>query len=227
MESNNERKIFLRLANFNPNFKDKFGNQILDYLVLDALSSAGSIITQTIREISTYIKNTYKIDFHDFEIIASGKRLAQNGIIELVEDTEDDYPILKIKPAIEQKIATNITKTVEIENQVFDEWKDELTTKYNGHPDVVNNLEKLVYLLKVFISKLLRRHGIECITLLYPKSKKTSSWFDNLSKDIFDEIIDNNEFLNSVFQIEIPSFFRSDNKIRRHYVISLLNSRNF
>lgn len=228
MDLRHNHEIYLRLAHFNPDFKDKFGNQILDYLLLDSLSSCGPLIMQSVSDIAVYIRNAFGLEFEDAEIIASGRRLAQKEIIE-INDSEyrEDYPTFKILPGTQQKIQSNVTKTLEIENCVYEEWKQELKEKYNNHPKIVTKLDELTHLLQVFLSKLLQRHGVECVALLYPKDRKATTWFENLGADILEEILPDENFLKSIFQIEVASFFRSDNEVRRHYITSLLNSSYF
>ncbi len=223
-----DKNIFLKLAYFNPNFSDKFGNQIIDYLVLDSLSSHGPLLSQSPSDVSDYIKKTFKLNFEEVEITAAARRLGKKGLIDFNEGVStEEPPLLKILSKTEQKISSNIHRIRKLEEQVINDWKDELSNKYNNHPQIVNNLDKLVHHLQVVLSKLLYKHGIECVALLYPQDKNASNWVDTIEDNILDAIQENDEFITTILRIEIPSFLKKENTARKDYLTSLFNSSFF
>ena len=59
-----------RLARFDPTCKDAYGNQVKDYLVLDALAAHGQLKV-TAQDVKIYLKQTFLLDFEEPEINAS------------------------------------------------------------------------------------------------------------------------------------------------------------
>lgn len=228
MPEANEKDILLKLAFFNPDFSDKFGNQIIDYLVLDSLSARGPLLSQIPPDIKAYIKEVFKLDFEEAEITAAGKRLGRRKLIEYKpENTREDYPSLKILSDTDQQITSNVSRIRQLENRVIDDWKEELCKKYNNNPQVVQNLDILVHYLQVFLSKVLYKHGIECVSLLYPQNEDTNSWIETIQGNILDEIRDEDEFVNALLKIEITGFLTKDDEARKNYLTSLFNSSFF
>ncbi|MFN6946569.1 MAG: hypothetical protein ACK4ND_16600 [Cytophagaceae bacterium] len=71
------KESIARLSHFLPSSKDDYGNQFLDYIVLDSMSDFGMTIVTT-KEIKQTIKKNLLIDFEEDEIIGSAKRLASS-----------------------------------------------------------------------------------------------------------------------------------------------------
>ena len=66
---------FFKLAHFNPNANDNYGYQLIEYLVLDALTTYGPLIEVKTFDIKDYIKKRYLVDFDEYEIENAGERL--------------------------------------------------------------------------------------------------------------------------------------------------------
>ena len=79
------KKALFKLAHFNPTYKDEYGNQIIDYLVLDALSNYEPLLRVEPFDLKRIIKNQFKLDFEESEIVNCAKRLGSKGIIEYKE----------------------------------------------------------------------------------------------------------------------------------------------
>jgi len=221
-------QIFWKLAHFKPLITDDFGNQILDYLVLDALSTFGVLLSPDPKEIKNYIKELFLVDFEESEIIDAARRLEKKEYIEIIEaDTKWDFPKFKIKAEISQKITENVNSVREIEEIVFEDWKQELIKKYKSHPTVSKKINEIIDCFKDFLSIIFHRHGIECINLLYPNNSKANKWIERVKGSIIDELKEKNRTIKSVIRIEIPIFFQKQDENRKLYLFQLLNSSFF
>ena len=78
--------------------------------------------------------------------------------------------------------------------------------------------------LHIFISKMIIRHGIESVSILYPEIKKNEQDIDNISELILDELPKSDTFVNSIIKLEIPKFFKTDDDKRKKYISILFNS---
>ena len=64
-----------RLAYFNPDPSEMYSHQILDHLTIIALSSYGPHCVVDALQIHNYIKEMFKIEFAEAEIIGAAQRL--------------------------------------------------------------------------------------------------------------------------------------------------------
>lgn len=221
------REAIFRLAHFDPTYKDEYFNQLIDYLVLDALASYGPLIMITAPQVRIHIKKVFKLDFQEEEINASAKRLGQRGIVEYTETRRGENPHIKITTEIESKIKNNLAKIQRMETEIVEEWKQEICSTYKDFPVVEKNIESIIDNLQLFISKIVSRHGVECVALLYPEKRKTRQWLQRVESDILDALPKIEPFVDSIVNLEIPKFFKLATPKRRVYVTNLLNSSFF
>jgi len=74
----------LKLAYFEPCFTDEYGNQVIDYLVIDTLSAGDNLLTYSADEIKTIIMKNFTIDFALGEIIMCARRLQSKQYINII-----------------------------------------------------------------------------------------------------------------------------------------------
>lgn len=222
------KESIARLSHFSPSTKDDYGNQFLDYIVLDSMSDYGTTVV-TPKEIKQTIKKNLLIDFEEDEIIGSAKRLAIKKMIKLLESEKRfEKPKLQLLEKTESKISNNREDLLRLEKIVIDAWKQEILTKYDEHKDIKDNLFQIENLLKQFISKMFVRHGVETVSLLYPGENKIKSWLKENGHKIYDELILNeNPFFENIVKIEIPRFFQSQDSKRNQYISNMFNSSFF
>ena len=214
----------IRLAHFDPVYTDDYGCKILDYLILDALSSFGELLVSTSFEVKDYIKKCYKLKFEEAEINESCRRLSSKGKVEYIEKKKGERPILKIKHEYQEKIKKNVSDTKELELEVLERWKDKIRKKYNEFQIVIDNIEKIINNLQLFTEKMFITHGIECVALLYPEDEKSKQWIENNKGSILECLEKIDPFVDSVLKVEIPIFFKNADKKRKEYIKILLNS---
>lgn len=214
----------LRLAHFDPTFADEYGNQVIDYLVLDAFSTYGPLIKITASEIKDHIKGIFKLDFAEEEINASAKRLDRRNMVHCFEAEKGKKPKFQVLPKVAAKIQDNLTKLKEMEDEVINNWKQELCAKYKEYPIVKYKIELMVRNLQLFTSKMFLRHGIECVAVLYPESPKLRSWLDSIETTILETLPKINPFIDEIMKLEIPRFFHNPDSKRKLYIINLFNS---
>ena len=71
------KQAIWKLAHFEPSSTDDYGNQVLDYLILDALATYGPLLSVTPNQIQEHIKKVFLLDFDQAEIVAAaGTRMA-------------------------------------------------------------------------------------------------------------------------------------------------------
>ncbi|MEK0336500.1 MAG: hypothetical protein QQN41_03585 [Nitrosopumilus sp.] len=215
----------MTLAQFNPTYKDEYGHQVLDYLVLDALATYDTLFPVTPTGIKSYIKDVFKLDFDESEIVTSAKRLANKKIINYKESKDRfEYPDFNIKPEYQQKIQKNLAYIQQLENDVIENWKQELIQKYQNQSLINDKIEAIVENLHFFVSKMFLRHGIESVSLLYPDSSKTQGWLNQIKDSILEEIPPIDPFVDVIVKIEVPNFFKISDEKRKTYISSLFNS---
>ena len=224
LQSDTEAKsAIFKLAFFEPNIKDNYGNQVLDYLVLEAISTFGTMITCNQKEVKNVISKLFIIDFHEEEIYNAAKRLKKKNLVVIEESDERStlprFKLLDSSSDLEEKIEG----LKSLEAKVYEMWENELLENYKVVLNK-NNVDKLVNSLKTFLTKLVVRHGMESVSLLYPEKDKSEEWFEAIQKDIIKDLPKLGADLELVQQIEIPKFFKSKNDDRIQFVNSLFNS---
>jgi len=226
MSKNEIKQTIFRLAHFDPTCRDEYGNQVIDYLVLDSLAAYGQLKV-TASEIKDNIKKCFRLDFEEPEINASGKRLEQKQMITYEEGAKTEKPTFQILPEVEQKITSNLAEIKELENEVIDDWKKELYNKYKDYPIVKEKIEHIVDNLKLFTSRMFIRHGVESVALLYPEKQKAQQWLERIKTDVLESLPKIEYFTDAVIKLEIPSFFKKSDSKRKIYITSLFNSSFF
>ena len=225
-DSGEMKQAIFRLAHFDPTCKDEYGNQVIDYLVLDSLATFGRL-TVTALEIRENIKRCYRLDFEEPEINASGKRLGQKGMIVYEEGERTERPTLQILPEIEQRIANNLNQIQQLETEVVQDWKEELCNKYKEYPIVKDNVERIVGNLQLFVSRMFTRHGVQCVALLYSEEQKAQRWLESIESSILEGLPTIDSFTDAIAKLEIPSFFKNPDSKRKAYITSLFNGSFF
>ena len=209
-------QILWKLAHFEPATTDDYGNQVLDYLVLDALSTYGPLLHASPEEIKEYIKELFLVDFEVVEIVTAASRLEIKDFAELIKPEDRwDNPQIKIKEEIYTKITNNIQAIRDAETEVFDTWKQELVKKYHFNPGVNKKIDEIIECFKIFLSSIFCRHGIECVNLLYPDTIKAQEWLENVKGAIINELPKIDELSDAILLIEIPNFFIKQDERRK------------
>jgi len=221
------KEAMFRLAHFDPTYKDEYCNQLVDYLVLDALATYGSLLIVTASQVRTHIKKVFKLDFEEEEINASAKRLNQKGMAKYTEIRRGVNTQIQISIETESNIKNNLAKIQKMEDDVIEEWKEEIRSKYKDYSIVEQKIDLIVNNLELFISKILSKHGIECVTLLYPEEQKTRQWLSGIESVILDTLPKIDPFIDLIMNLEIPNFFKTATSKRTLYIINLFNSSFF
>lgn len=214
-----------RLSYFSPTTTDDYGNQIIDYLLLDSLSDFESTII-TPKEVKNNINNNLLVTFEEDEIVSSARRLAQKKLIKVIEPQKRfDKPKIQILKKAEELMSSNKIDLNKLEQEVFETWKSEVKQKYDNHKDITDNINDLVDILQKFTSKMFVKHGVETVSLLYPGESKIKSWLNEDTKQFIEDIQPNtNPFFDNIIKIEIPRFFKSVDAKRNQYISNLFNS---
>ncbi len=220
------KQAICRLAHFNPTCQDEYGNQVLDYLVLDSLAALGGLKATAV-DVKRHLKGTFHLDFEEPEINASGKRLGGRNLIIYKEGERFERPRLEILPETEHTITGNCLEVQNRENEVLEEWKMELSERYKGNRSVIDKIDCIVDNLHVFTSKMLKKHGTESVALLYPEDNKAQAWLTESEKIILEELPSIDSFTDAIVRLEIPRFFKNPDNQRRDYISSLFNSSFF
>jgi hypothetical protein len=224
----NKNAVFWKLAHFEPYCTDEYGHQILDYLVLDALSTYGTLLPASPSEIQEYIHDYYLTSFEETEILNICIDLQKKGLITCIDDrVSPKQKIFSINNEIYEKINQNLTTIKNLDQEIFDEWKSELLERYKIYDQIQRNINAIIENFKYFLSHLLVRHGVECVNLLYPESQKAHQWLQTVQIGIFDELPKINEFVDSIIKLEIPRFFLKNDSKRREYIFRQFNSSFF
>jgi len=93
---NKDIDIISRLSTFEPFYKDNIGNQLIDYLVLDALLDNKKNYIE-INKIENYIKKMYNIKFELTEIKYSIRNLKNKEMVEFITDAKGNPICARIK----------------------------------------------------------------------------------------------------------------------------------
>lgn len=214
-----------RLAQFDPTCKDEYGNQVIDYLVLDALAIQGPLMKVIISDVMSIIKDTFHLSFEIQEIDVSARRLEARGmLIYHKEESEIEKAKLQILQEAQSNIEENRNRVQELNKKVLEEWEKELIKKYKEYPIVQDKIELIVEKLLLFTTKMFTRHGIESVAILYPTEDKTKEWISEIKGSILEDLPQIDPFIDVILKIEIPKFFKDLNSHRRAYITNLFNS---
>lgn len=228
MEPYELKQNFFKLAHFDPTCQDDYGYQVIDYLVLDALAVFGPLLVVTSREIKENIQKSFHVVFEEAEINASAKRLGNRGLIEYIEpDNRTERPRIQILAETKEQISNNVAEIRGLEDNVIDSWKNGLLAKYAEYPLVAEKVKDIVNCLQLFLTRILIKHGVECVALLYPEDQKTKQWIQDVKGAALEGLPTIDPFVYSVVQLEIPLFFQSPDSQRQYYISSVFNSSFF
>ncbi len=222
---------FFKLAHFNPSAKDDYGNQISDYLILDALSAFGFLEVKA-KDIRNYIKDTYKLVFEEPEIEASGKRLRDLNKIEYHDISPEErragkVPRFKIKPEILEEVQKLQNTTKELEKQVLDEWQQEIfiNSEELGIQEIVKeNIDSIIENWRKFTGNMLRIHGIQSVAILQPDSEKVQKWLDKLNPDVVSGLVRIHPLVDDFQIVQFKKFFTKQDDKRKIFVNGLFNA---
>ena len=217
----NVKTALFKLAFFEPNLSDENDNQVIDYLVLDCITAHSPMLECNTIEVVKYIKTTFSVDFEEAEVLSSAERLQKKEHILIIDSNSKHTPprFKLIKPNTD----TNQEKIKELEEAVFEEWSAYLIGKYKAFVND-SNVDKIIQSFQSFLSKMLVLHGKESVSTLYPDNPKTQNWLDKVNDDIIKELPNLGKELDIIQQIEIPLFFKEDNKNRKEYLNNLFNA---
>ena len=99
-----------------------------------------------------------------------------------------------------------------------------LCEKYKDYEIVKEKIDNITECLKLFISKLFIRHGINCVLLLYPDNDKVKKWFMEIDTPVLNELPKIDPFVDTIIRIEMPIFFEDNDRRKKQYLTSLFNS---
>lgn len=222
------KQIFFKLAHFDPTYKDDYGYQVIDYLVLDALAMYGPLLSVTSTEVKAHIKKYFLVDFEDYEINSSAERLSSKGVIECSDVTKKSESVrFQILPETKERIDHNLIEIQSLEEEVIENWKNELFEKYKTYNGFSEKIESIVHNLQLFITNLLIRHGVECVALLYPEDSKTKGWLEERQSSVFESLPKIDPDSDAISRLEIPAFFDNPVPKRQQYISSVFNSSFF
>lgn len=228
MRIDEQRQVLFKLAHFDPACTDKYGHNLLDYLVLDALAVFGPLLPVSSTEVRENISQTFLLDYEDTEIDVSAERLAETNQVSFIEaKTVQEKPRYQILESTAENIRKNIDNLKTVEEKSIGSWRNLLLKKYKDYSEITENIDLIVDVLYVFISKMFIRHGVECVALLYPDDKKTGQWLSEIKGSILEELPRINPFTHSILKLEIPNFFRNPDPSRQQYISSIFNSSFF
>jgi len=226
MNADDLKTAVFRLAHFDPSSTDQYGNQIIDYLVLDCLATYG-LLRPTPGDIRSHIKRVFILEFEEAEIISSAKRLHRKEMIEYKEVSGHANPLIRISPETATQIQSNIEQMQALENDVIQQWKGQLIHRYAEYSKMDTIVEQIAENLKLFVSKMFIKHGIECVSILYPEIEADKKFLAAASNCIIDTLPTIDPYGDVIIRQEIPRFFIDADPKRKKYIISLLNSSFF
>lgn len=218
------KDAIFRLAHFDPTFTDEYGNQVIDYLALDALATYGPLIVVTASEVKEHIKSVFKLDFAEEEINISAKRLGRRNMVNYIKVKRGEKPKFQVLPDAASEIQDNLNQIREIGEEVINSWREEVFNKYKEYPIVKDKIELIAENLQLFMSKMFIRHGVECVVILYPESSKSQQWLSSIENYILEALPKIDPFVDEIVKLEIPSFFKSPDPKRKLYIANLFNS---
>lgn len=222
-EENLNLSIF-RLAHFQPTLNVIKDNQIIDYLVLDALASCGSLFKASIHDIQSIIRKNILLEFEPQEILESVKRLKRNNSINTTEvDQNIDQIRISITEISDHELSIKRESLKKIEEETINTWKTEIYERYNNDRAIIQNIEKIESTLKLFLSKIFLKHGVESVSILYPESEQTDKWLKSI-QDLGESLPHYNDYLDSIIKIEIPRFIKGADSTRKKYLTNLFNA---
>ena len=219
------KSSIVRLAHFQPTMSTDKGDQIIDYLVLDALSSQGTLFNAKLDDIQSIIHKNIRLEFENQEILQSIRRLSLKKLITATNlDKSTDQIRVTISEHADHELSVKRNNLREIEDETITKWKKEILLKYESDNAVSENIDRIVASLQLFLSRMFLKHGIDSVAILYPDNAKTNNWIDSIEKQITQSLPSYNDYLDSIIKIEIPGFLRNNDANRKRYLTNLFNA---
>lgn len=225
IHSDLEDSALRRLAYFDPNCEDEYGNQVLDYLVLDVLAGYTNELFCGPSEVRNGIKSAFKLDYENAEINKSAKRLANKGLVQLKEAKRKfEDPTFCILKTAEEVLNKNTKTFSDLEARVFQKLEKSLLEKYENDLVLKENISRVIEAFKSFLTRMIIRHGRETVTVIYPNDPKTNNWIQSIKSGILREISEFDEDIKAYLSFEITGFLMSSDNDLRAYLNNLFNS---
>lgn len=193
-------------------------------MILDILTTHTHKTSLKTSELRENLKILFKLEYENSEINNAGKQLNQKKAIKFIEKMQYNDSVFQISSEFEKKINSNLDEIKNLEQNVIENWIIELCEKYKDYEIVKKKINDITECLKLFISKLFIRHGINCVSLLYPDKDKVKKWFMKIDTPILSELPKIEPFVDSIIKIEIPKFFENNDPRKKQYLTSLFNS---
>lgn len=218
--------VILRLAHFDPNCKDSYGNQVLDHLLVSALVSFGNIPVSA-NELKPHLIQTYRVEFEVEEINAAGRRLSKRGLVEIVKPSSSENPAFLLSEEEAIRVKNVVKRIADVEQEVINDWKKQLLEKYQEVTVIQEHIEEIVHAFKTFLSRMIRRHAVECVSILYPDDSRAQSWLSEATRSIVVELPSIEPLVDAIVRLELPNFLENITPKRRVYISSILNASFF
>lgn len=220
-----EKDAIRGFAMFLPNAEDQYGNQILDHLILEALATIPPSTFSNPFEIKNLIRQLFKINYEEEEILGAAKRLKRKGRVNITyPHNRTEKPNIQIEEETAQKVSENVVSVRALEAEVFDLWRSQLKSKYGIDHGRKDKIESIIDGLKMFLGKLSIIHGKEAVSILYPDNQKAKNWVSSIKDSVLSSIDSIEDSVKAYLYVEIPSFFENADSSRRLYINNLFNS---
>ena len=227
LQPEDARKVAFKLAHFDPTTADDCGNQMLDYLVLDALATTGPLLTSQVRDVISHIDTVFHLQFEAAEVGRSCARLASNDMVELQYGQRNSISGIQIEPQVAAQITGNVREIEALEDRVLAEWGEQLTARYSDYPILLTRLDQCIENLKSFAARMFIKHGAESVALIYPERSKTREWLMDVERGLLDGLPEIHADVDAILSVEIPRFFKRASIERRAYIANLFNASFF
>lgn len=214
---NNLERIVRNLATFVlPEDYQDLPQEILKFFIEQSFVLSGNV-AKNLTGIKNVIKEIFNLDFEKEELEYAIKLLVINREI---LSLKNEYYQLELSRCAELEMLNNIAQ--ENEKEVYNEWSDTLKLKYPFLSR--DHLNKLVDNLKIFLGKILLKHGAECTRIFYKNPKIEEILIKSIDESPFSYLPPIEKELEEIRQKELVKFFSDLDQYPKRKKLFSINS---
>jgi predicted nucleic acid-binding protein len=191
--------------------------EAIDDLVMAGLAENGGAC-ETLKECVDVLHTLFRVNLDEVEVARSIGDLVSSGC---VDNTVGRYELSQEELARLESVAA---ESQALSMEALSDWRAWLTNTWPRlNPDQLAELEDD---LRLFLHRVLSRHGIESVLLLYPEEEEAQQLYEDLEKEGV-SFLPERDWLEEFGEIRLPAlshFIRRPTDAQRRYLAQNLNT---
>lgn len=219
MQQLDYKKVFSKLSHIKALSHDQKFDQIVQNLITHTLNNVSGNNPKNETEVENKVKEIYGISIRNSVITSNIDKLLNKE--EIIRDSgSKEYFVTQ---AVSIKLKHRLEDASNLENKVKLKWFEEIKIYIDDIS--VDGLEKLWDLLKLYLSNVFERHGMQTLNFLNPNIRINEDDQKNLVVIVETILKENgNPFTREVLSASINQFIINADEIRASYVSQLADA---